>query len=106
MTKIEPPTSARIGPHEVEIIFVPNGVMGDGGRHGQCSLNRLLVAIDSELPSTLQGETVLHEIGHVFVAAIGIEDDALVERIALRFGIDVLALIRDNPALIKWIKSL
>lgn len=82
--------------------------MGDGGRHGQCSINRLIVAVDDELPGTLKGETVLHEIGHVLIASVGLPDDSdeLQERLALRFGVDVLALIRDNPDLVKWIQSL
>lgn len=108
MTKPIIPISIKVGPHEVAIVVVPNGVMGDGGTHGQCSINRLLIAIDSEIPPTLRGETVLHEIGHVLLASVGLPDDSeeLTERLALRFGVDVLALIRDNPELIKWIQSL
>lgn len=102
----QPPPSVKVGPHEIEVVFVTNGVMGDGGRHGQCSINRLLIAIDSELPSTLRGETVMHEIGHVLIASLNLDDEALTERIALRFGIDVLSLIRDNPELVRWIQSL
>lgn len=108
MTKPTIPTSVKVGPHDVAIVVVPNGVMGDGGAHGQCSISRLLIAIDGEIPPTLKGETVLHEIGHVLLASVGIPDDSeeLVERLALRFGVDVLALIRDNPELIRWIQSL
>lgn len=109
MTKPESPkapSSIKVGPHEIAVVFVDDGVMGDGGKHGQCSINRLLIAIDSELPSTLKGETVLHEIGHVLTASIGVEDEALSERLALRFGVDVLSLIRDNHELVKWIQSL
>jgi hypothetical protein len=105
-SNIPAPTTVVVGPHEVKIVFVEDGVMGDGGRHGQCSINRLVVAIDGELPATLMGETVLHEIGHFLLASVGITDEDVVERLALRFGVDVMALIRDNPDLVKWVQSL
>lgn len=102
------PRSIKVGPHIVRIKTVDDGVMGDGGRHGQCSQNRLLIAVDSELPPTLLGETVLHEAAHVLTDGLGLPDgnEELIERLCLRFGIDMLAFIRDNPELIKWIQNL
>jgi len=100
------PTKVKVGPHEVDIISVSDGVLGDAGRHGQCSISRLIIAVDAELPATQRAETVLHEINHIMLSSIGIDDESLVERLALRFGVDVLALIRDNPKLILWLLSL
>lgn len=85
--------------------FDRSGALGDAGRVGQCSPSRLMLTIDRDQEGTQLADTLLHEITHALLEALDLDDDAA-ERICRVLGPGWLGVIRDNPGLIDWVRSL
>lgn len=97
---MELPKSLKIGPHKFAVVLVPDGVMDDAGRFGHASLQRLVIALDSEQPDSQLLDTLLHEVLHAMLAPMGLEDE-IEERLCLFLAPAILLTIQDNPELWK-----
>lgn len=101
---MKPPSSVKVGPHKYRIVVVPHGSLGDAGRGGQAQLDRLIIAIDGDQPRSLIADVICHELTHTLLQVTDFDDDVK-ERICLAFGPGLLALLRDNPRLIDYLKE-
>lgn len=99
------PETVTVGPHVYRVVVIPDGALGDAARAGQCNAQRGVIAIHGEQTSTQLADTVLHEITHALLEVTDLDGD-VAERVALAMGPGLLALIRDNPELIRWVRGL
>lgn len=104
MTRVrKPPKWVRVGPHRYRVRMV-DALLPDAGCDGLCSRDRLTIAVYADQARSQLADTLLHELTHAMLATAGLEKDAE-EAIALTLGPGLLALIRDNPDLIEWVRS-
>jgi hypothetical protein len=102
---VKPPKTIRIGPHEYRVRLVPDSILEGAGADGTCQPRRLVIALDGMQPPTQLADTLCHEIGHALLSTVKVEEE-LEESICLSLGPALFALVRDNPALVDWIRSL
>jgi hypothetical protein len=97
-----PPTTVDIGPHTYSVVLVPSGILKDANRAGQCNVQALVISVDAAQARSQVADTLLHEITHAILEAVGLDEDTE-ERVASAMGPGLLALLRDNPALVRWV---
>jgi len=97
-----PPTTVAVGPHTYSVVLVPSGILKDANRAGQCNVQGLVIAVDAAQARSQVADTLLHEITHALLEVIDLDED-VEERVALAMGPGLLALLRDNPALVRWV---
>lgn len=96
------PQHVIVGPHRYRIVMVPDGVLDDAGRHGQCSAHRLVIAVDQGQAPSQAADTILHELVHAMLATLDLSDEDE-ERVALALGPALLLLLRSNPDLVDYL---
>lgn len=101
---MKPPKRVQVGPHSYRVSLL-DAALPDAGCDGICSKDRLSIAVYSEQGSTKVGDTLCHELGHALLASVKLEED-VEESVCLALGPGLLGLIRDNPRLIEWVRSL
>ena len=101
---MKPPKRVQVGPHSYRVSLI-DAALPDAGCDGICSKARLSISVYSEQGSTKLGDTLCHELTHAMLAQVKLEDD-VEESICLALGPALLALVRDNPKLIEWLKGL
>lgn len=101
---MKPPQSVKVGPHRYKVVVVPDGLLENAGADGLCIPRRLTIALDGGQPPSQMADALCHELTHVLLDAVRIDDD-LEESIALMFGPTLLALIRDNPTLVSYLQE-
>lgn len=101
----ELPASVRVGGFDFRIEkWNPNQTLG-AQRWGEFSSAEARIAVQRDMPTVHKAvDTVLHEISHAIFWVYGIEDEDKEERIVSTFGSAWMALYRDNPWLLDWIK--
>lgn len=99
------PKRVRVGPHSYRVEEIPDGVLEGAGACATCTPTRLVIALDGGQPPSQMADSLLHEIGHAILDAVRLEDD-VEESICLALGPALLDLIRRNPKLIDWVRSL
>lgn len=87
------PDAVTIGPHRYVI---------EPGGDGLCVPRRNVIALDGGQPPSQLADTLLHEVVHALLATVKLDDD-VEEAVALALGPGLLALIADNPELIRSI---
>ena len=98
------PRHVIVGPHRYRITEIPDGILEGAGSDGTCSPRHLTIALDGNQPRSQKADTLCHELTHALLASVKLEDD-VEEAIALALGPGLLALIRDNPKLIDWMRG-
>ena len=102
---MKPPRHITVGPHRYKVVLDRTGALGDSGRSGQCSPSRLTITIDADQEPSQLADSILHEAaGHAPLQSLGLEEE-IEERICGALGSGLLALIRDNPKLIDWMRG-
>ncbi len=99
-----PPESVRIGPHTYRVVPVGDAVLVDAGRCSQVDKVGLVISVDASLAPSMFADALLHECGHGLLDVLGLSEDDE-ERICQLLGPALLALIVDNPKLIKYVRS-
>lgn len=99
------PKRVKVGPHQYQVVVLPNAILNVTGRAGQCDAQRGVITIDGTQTPTQLADTLLHEVTHALLEVTDLDTD-VAERVALAMGPGLLDLIRDNPRLIDWIRSL
>lgn len=97
-----PPATVKVGPHEFRVVVVPDDVLINVGKAGSCDAQGGVIAIDGRQTKSQLADTLLHELTHAMLDVLDFEA-ADEERICLALGPGLLALLRDNPALVKWL---
>lgn len=99
---MKPPRTVKVGPHTYRVRMIDDGVLSDAGRVGQCTAQSLTIAIcKDQAPSQLR-DTLLHELTHALLNQLDMDKDQE-ELVASTFGPGLLALIVDNPDLIRFV---
>lgn len=101
---MKPPRRVQVGPHSYRIALL-DAALPDAGCDGICSKDRLQIALYAEQGATKVADTLLHELGHAVLATVKLEED-IEEAVCLALGPGLLQLIRDNPRLVDWVRSL
>lgn len=100
------PASVRVGPYTFSIEKWSMHQASANQAFGLCSSNEQRISIQSEMPTRWRAvDTFIHELYHAIFYAYGIEDEDKEERAVGALGTAHVALYRDNPWLIDWIKS-
>ena len=96
------PTSVIVGPHTYKVVTVPDGILNGAGRVGQTCAMTGVIAIDNEQSRSQMADTVIHELVHAVLNVTDL-DNEIEERVCLALGPGLLGVLRDNPALVKWL---
>lgn len=95
------PETITSEPHTYRVVVVPDGVLEDAGRYGHTAVSRLIVAIDGDLPFTIEADTLWHEIGHIILSSLDLPEE-VEERVCLALGPGLLHVLRSNPDLVAY----
>jgi hypothetical protein len=98
------PRQVTVGPHRFKVTLVPDGILEGAGADGTCVPRHLTIALDANQPRSQKADTLCHELTHALLATVKLDDD-VEEAICLAFGPALLALVRDNPDLMEWLKE-
>jgi hypothetical protein len=99
-----PVKTIRVGPFTYSVTRLPNdeAVKTYGLHNGEI----LEVQFREKYVSRAQeAQTVIHELMHAIWETMGLSDKDNEERTVAQLATGLAMLIRDNPALIKWIVS-
>jgi hypothetical protein len=98
------PDSLRIGPFDVRI--EKHEKLCDEDTWGTYNGASLLMQFQSGQPSNpFAADTVLHEINHAIYRIFALRDSDDEERIVTVMATGMIQVLRDNPALLIWLKD-
>ena len=98
------PRALDIGPHRYRVALVPDGVLSDAGRVGQCSPERLVIALCEGQAPTQLADSLIHEGIHAILRTMDLEKE-VEESICLTVAPGFLAMLHDNPDLVAFLMS-
>lgn len=96
------PRHVAVGPHRYRIVLDAAGLLTAGELSGYTDTATLVIGLaGGQAPSQL-AESLLHELTHAVLdgAGLGVE---LEERIAGTVGRELLAILRANPAVVRFL---
>lgn len=93
------PKTVRIGPHTYDIIEVNSQEALSEGYHGIHISVRKVIKIDNTLKDSQVLESLLHEVCHAIWDNYKLSEDDDEERIVSVFGVGLLQVFKDNPAI-------
>ena len=97
-----PVKQIRVGPFVYSVIPLPKDEAVK--TYGMFDADAQKILLREKFSSPAQeAETVLHEVGHAIFEVMGLTDKDSEERTVAQFSCGLAMVIRDNPALIKWI---
>ena len=64
MTKVKIPKEIKVGVYTYTIIFKPH-LHADFGVYGRLEGTRLTIEIEPDMPDSIKGVTLLHELNHI-----------------------------------------
>ena len=100
------PNKIKIGPHDYRIEVIHDLTAASRGEWGFNSAIELKISLQQTFPSpTRAAETFLHEVGHGVFNICHIGDGEKEEEIITRTTKMWVAVYRDNPWLLDWIKE-
>lgn len=104
---VAPPESIRVGHMNFALKIVPAAELPtEKATYGCCDCGRLTIFIQKDLPPALTADSVAHECFHAIFFAYGIPTKIKEERACLALTGPILAVARDNPALVAWLATL
>jgi hypothetical protein len=98
------PATVAISPFDYRVRYEV-GLSDKAGVSGLCNTDTLTIFIDGELPDALEPEVVLHEALHAIWTQTGLDkkySDEEEEEAVWQLAPRILALLRDNPRMVKW----
>ena len=101
---MKPPKRVTVGPHRYRVVVDDNAIVASSGASGRCDAEGLVISLNGGMAPTALADTLLHELVHACVGPCNL-DEKVEERVALALGPALLALIRDNPRLVRWIEQ-
>ncbi len=108
MAAAKPPKKLRIGYAQYDVFVAPDldVVLQESDLAGASNGNLHRILVRSDLPSAAKKETLLHEVLHQCLFMAGQENDTKVEeRIVRAMAMVLIAVLRDNPALVTYLTS-
>lgn len=100
------PDRIRVGAYEFYIERFSHAAAAAARRYGECSGVEQRISIQEWMPSRYKAvDTVMHEISHALFWAYGVLDADDEERTVGLTASGWMALYRDNPWLLDWLKS-
>ncbi len=106
---MRPPSKVKIGPHWVKIEFLSSVLVDEEVVFGSYTSTSSLIQIHSGRPSSMQADTLLHEILHAIHyigLAISMSNDDLTikeETLTTLTATCLCQVMKDNPKVISWI---
>ena len=110
-----PPKSVRVGPHTYRLIFDQAEIDRASVAQGEAVVGEtdpltLRILVAPKLADTQAMDTVVHELLHALADLLGLAtidgwDARMEERIVRPMATALVALVRQNPALIDWLRS-
>lgn len=75
-------------------------------RWGECSTGEMTIRIQLDMPTAQKAvDTLMHEISHAMFWVYGVQDEDKEERLVGALGSGLMALYRDNPWLLDWLRK-
>jgi hypothetical protein len=100
--ELRPPRNVKVGPHRYRVISDKDALMEAAS--GRTDRERLTICLDPTLAGSALADTLVHELVHACLAVVALGDD-VEEQVALALGPGLLALLRDNPKLVKYLTT-
>ncbi len=101
------PKQVDVGPHQYEVVTEERAVLAlrDEGKYGITRVDRLEIHIDDAGAQTQVADTLLHEILHCIwdQGGLRMEDPGLEERVVSSLTTGILAVLRQNPKVVKFL---
>lgn len=91
----------RVGHHDYSLVALPEDDDDFGQIAGDCCRPTLTIRVDLTAPPTDQADTLLHEALHAIWQVYGLPAKVTEEEAATRLAGPLLALLRDNPEVVK-----
>lgn len=105
MSKIKLPEKLKIAAFDIIVEEWGNGHANDSNAFGDFKTTNLTIRVDCSINKYKIMDTLLHEINHAIWWAYGLEDEDKQERVCGTLATAYIALYRDNPHLIEFIKK-
>lgn len=105
------PAEITVGAHTYTIHADPDSARAirNDGERGRCDTDGLTIRLDSDLPATQLGETLLHETLHAVWSGTGLPTvdalDAHEEQVVRSLAALLYDTLRDNPALVAYLTA-
>ncbi len=102
------PKSVQVGPHVYTITYEKGLVSATDGSSGATGADTQSILVDDQLGSTVERETVLHEVLHAVWTQTLLDltlDDNQEEQVIWSLSPRLLDVIRSNRSLIYWLMS-
>ena len=104
MKKLKLPASVKIGPFVYRIEEMERRAPIRERCSGVTEHGPLLIRVQlDDFPAQVIAETLVHEIFHAIYWVAGVLDEDREERIVRQMATMWAAVMRDNPALVKWL---
>ena len=102
---MKPPKRIKVGPHRYKVVDDTTGLAANVALvRGSCHHEHLTIALDATLPHTVKAETLLHEVIHACLDGASLEDGTE-ETVCRTLGGSLLAALRDNPDLVRFLTA-
>jgi hypothetical protein len=98
------PSKVKIGPSTYSITTDPAPTLDAHELWGYCDTATCTLHIDASLRGPRAREVVMHEVLHACLGEMG-GAGLKEERIVATLAPILLAVLRDNPALMKWLRA-
>ena len=103
------PKRVDVGPHQYEVVTDERAVLAlrDEGKYGITRPDRLEIHVDPGGAHTQVADTLLHEILHCIwdQGGLRMEEPGLEERVVSSLATGILAVLRQNPEVAKFLLS-
>ena len=100
------PPMLRIGAFDFKLVSWAHLDASAAGRFGELSVLSMTIRIDTTMDRYKVIDTLLHEVHHAIWWAYGIQDSDAEERTVSTLSYALLQVLRDNPELVVWIRTM
>ena len=97
------PTVVKVGGHVYKIRKWDRRGARERARWGETSHRDLTIDIDEDCPEQRSKEVILHEVLHCVFCEWEIDHSGGEEKIVAPMSKGLIAVMRDNPKLFKWV---
>lgn len=99
------PLRVKVIGKQYRIVYEPRGgaLVTEEGEYGECNFDKQLITVLEGQPLESEQDTVLHEILHAVDGAMIDEKDQASETVIRRLATGLLAVIKDNPSLTRYL---